>query len=374
MGPEGAVNIIFRKQIEAADDPDATRAEMIEGIRKSDRSLRRGGQRADRRRHRPARDAPDRDPRARAGGNEARRAAVEEARGDARMTLLVARCSLLGCHGPGRLIKAGEHAADVRPASLRYAPVVSPRASARASQCWVSYREPRAIDEESALVWLVPSAGRLGDVRCRSNRQPAQAARRTVHRSKEGHAGDRPVQTTSADLGSELRTRASRQTRVRTIGRSRSAGIAHPEQRATSNGHRNEGRPGQRADRARTRRRSPTSTSRSIDGAMTVEVKSAGIAFPDLLMTRGLYQYKPEPPFVLGSEGAGVVSRRTRRVGVLRGRPHRVHDARQLLRGARRRHAADGVRADRRAVVRRGRRATSSTTTRPTSGCSSAGS
>jgi acetyl-CoA carboxylase carboxyltransferase component len=35
MGPEGAVNIIFRKQIEAADDPDATRAEMIEGIRRT---------------------------------------------------------------------------------------------------------------------------------------------------------------------------------------------------------------------------------------------------------------------------------------------------------------------------------------------------
>jgi acetyl-CoA carboxylase carboxyltransferase component len=35
MGPEGAVNIIFRKQIEAADDPDATRAEMIEGIRQT---------------------------------------------------------------------------------------------------------------------------------------------------------------------------------------------------------------------------------------------------------------------------------------------------------------------------------------------------
>jgi len=34
MGPEGAVNIIFRKQIEEAEDPDATRAEMIEGIRK----------------------------------------------------------------------------------------------------------------------------------------------------------------------------------------------------------------------------------------------------------------------------------------------------------------------------------------------------
>jgi acetyl-CoA carboxylase carboxyltransferase component len=34
MGPEGAVNIIFRKQIEAAEDPDATRAEMIAGIQK----------------------------------------------------------------------------------------------------------------------------------------------------------------------------------------------------------------------------------------------------------------------------------------------------------------------------------------------------
>jgi acetyl-CoA carboxylase carboxyltransferase component len=35
MGPEGAVNIIFRKQIEASADPDTTRAEMIDGIRKS---------------------------------------------------------------------------------------------------------------------------------------------------------------------------------------------------------------------------------------------------------------------------------------------------------------------------------------------------
>ena len=35
MGAEGAVNIIFRKQIEAADDPDAKRAELVEGIRGS---------------------------------------------------------------------------------------------------------------------------------------------------------------------------------------------------------------------------------------------------------------------------------------------------------------------------------------------------
>src|SRR5436190_1575340 len=34
MGPEGAVNIIFRKQIEASDDPDAKRAEMVAEVKK----------------------------------------------------------------------------------------------------------------------------------------------------------------------------------------------------------------------------------------------------------------------------------------------------------------------------------------------------
>ena len=33
MGPEGAVNIIFNKQVEAAEDPTATRAQLIETIR-----------------------------------------------------------------------------------------------------------------------------------------------------------------------------------------------------------------------------------------------------------------------------------------------------------------------------------------------------
>jgi acetyl-CoA carboxylase carboxyltransferase component len=33
MGPEGAVNIIFNKQIEASDSPEETRAQMIKAIR-----------------------------------------------------------------------------------------------------------------------------------------------------------------------------------------------------------------------------------------------------------------------------------------------------------------------------------------------------
>lgn len=40
---------------------------------------------------------------------------------------------------------------------------------------------------------------------------------------------------------------------------------------------------------------------------VVVEVHAAGVAFPDALLTRGLYQYRPEPPFVLGAEIAGVV-------------------------------------------------------------------
>jgi NADPH2:quinone reductase len=40
---------------------------------------------------------------------------------------------------------------------------------------------------------------------------------------------------------------------------------------------------------------------------VVVDVYAAGVAFPDALLTRGLYQYKPELPFTLGAELAGVV-------------------------------------------------------------------
>jgi NADPH2:quinone reductase len=43
------------------------------------------------------------------------------------------------------------------------------------------------------------------------------------------------------------------------------------------------------------------------DGAVVIDVHAAGVAFPDVLQSRGLYQYKPELPFVPGGEAAGVV-------------------------------------------------------------------
>ncbi|ORV66877.1 NADPH:quinone oxidoreductase family protein [Mycobacterium gastri] len=44
-----------------------------------------------------------------------------------------------------------------------------------------------------------------------------------------------------------------------------------------------------------------------VGDGVVVDVYAAGAAFPDALLTRGRYQYRPEPPFVLGAEIAGVV-------------------------------------------------------------------
>ena len=43
------------------------------------------------------------------------------------------------------------------------------------------------------------------------------------------------------------------------------------------------------------------------DGGIVIDVHAAGVAFPDVLLTRGLYQYRPQLPFTLGAELAGVV-------------------------------------------------------------------
>lgn len=43
-------------------------------------------------------------------------------------------------------------------------------------------------------------------------------------------------------------------------------------------------------------------------GQVVVDVKAAGLNFPDLLIVQGLYQLEPPPPFAPGSEIAGVVA------------------------------------------------------------------
>ena len=43
-------------------------------------------------------------------------------------------------------------------------------------------------------------------------------------------------------------------------------------------------------------------------GEVTVDIKAAGLNYPDNLIVQGLYQFQPERPFSPGHEGAGVVS------------------------------------------------------------------
>jgi NADPH2:quinone reductase len=47
-----------------------------------------------------------------------------------------------------------------------------------------------------------------------------------------------------------------------------------------------------------------------------IDVRAAGVNFPDVLQTKGLYQYKPELPYTLGSEVAGVVREAPARAAV----------------------------------------------------------
>jgi NADPH:quinone reductase len=44
-----------------------------------------------------------------------------------------------------------------------------------------------------------------------------------------------------------------------------------------------------------------------VNDAVRINVKAVGLGFPDLLMTYGQYQFRPEPPFIPGSELAGTI-------------------------------------------------------------------
>jgi len=49
-------------------------------------------------------------------------------------------------------------------------------------------------------------------------------------------------------------------------------------------------------------------------GAVRIRVKAAGINFPDLLTIQGLYQHRPQLPFVPGVEAAGIIVEMTANV------------------------------------------------------------
>ena len=76
MGPEGAVNIIFRRDLDKSPTPDERRDKLISRLQGALREPLHGGRaRLHRRRDRPARDAAAADQRARDAADQARRAA-----------------------------------------------------------------------------------------------------------------------------------------------------------------------------------------------------------------------------------------------------------------------------------------------------------
>ena len=55
------------------------------------------------------------------------------------------------------------------------------------------------------------------------------------------------------------------------------------------------------------------------DEGVLIDVKAAAVSFPDVLQSRGLYQFKPDLPFVPGAEVAGVVAEATPDTGLTAG-------------------------------------------------------
>ena len=89
-----------------------------------------------------------------------------------------------------------------------------------------------------------------------------------------------------------------------------------------------------------------------------VEVHALGMSWPDLLLSRGEYQLKPELPFQLGVDFAGVVREAPAGSGLRRRRPGRRRAAVRRRRPTWSRCTRDvGVPAARRGDLREGRRA-----------------
>lgn len=53
--------------------------------------------------------------------------------------------------------------------------------------------------------------------------------------------------------------------------------------------------------------------------SVIIDVAYAGVSFPDLLQTKGMYQIRPEPPFIPGVEASGVVRSAPAGAGVVAG-------------------------------------------------------
>ena len=105
MGPEGAVNIVFRKELEEAADPEAQARRADRRLPRAVREPLHGGRaRLRRRRDRAAPDAPGSDRRAQDGAREARAAPAAQARQHPALERRASSCSSSGDQAPDRAL------------------------------------------------------------------------------------------------------------------------------------------------------------------------------------------------------------------------------------------------------------------------------
>ena len=231
MGAEGAVDIIFRKQVEAAEDPAAKQRRADRGLPQDHRRLHRGRQRDDRRRHRPARDAADDLPRARDGratsGSSGRGSGTAWCRYEASV---VGRQSSAAQRDARQAVqRSGATRCARRPArSGRAAASLAARRAGR-RQCSVSYGASRERSTSSApLVGGAERPDGLRDVRADRSRPHRTSCTPTVQPVERCPATHRP----SADLVGELAAERRYTTRSRNATSHTRDEAAHARRRA----------------------------------------------------------------------------------------------------------------------------------------------
>ena len=146
MGPEGAVNIVYRRELAAAADQAAVRQQKVEEFRERFANpVRRGRARVRGRRDRAARDAPAGDPRAAHAGEQSGHHAAEEARQHSSMRFLACCLLMAAARVPSRASRRLEEARAGDPRHLhrrcsRSIPAIrramKPRPPTRSRRSW----------------------------------------------------------------------------------------------------------------------------------------------------------------------------------------------------------------------------------------------
>ena len=182
MGAEGAVNIIYRDAIAAADDPEAERARLVAAYRDGVREpVHRGGARLRRRRHPAVRDAAATHPRAGDAGRQARHEPAEEAWQHPALRPAATGRLCAKTAAAGDAARRRRSAGSSSPTAAR-----SPSGSSAPATSWAWRRSP-----STAMPTPTRSTSGMADVAVRLGPAPPAESYLRIDAIVEAAAGDR---------------------------------------------------------------------------------------------------------------------------------------------------------------------------------------